>query len=89
MLVHTYDASISISVVAHTCHGKSNLLFLFAILQIDEEFLVSAAVNVKYNIDRDQKKPVNTRFIGNLEMKSPTVFCFAEVEFVLFTEGRR
>ena len=28
-LVHTYDASISISTVAHNCHGKCNLILIF------------------------------------------------------------
>ena len=28
-LVHTYDASISISTVAHICHGKCNLILIF------------------------------------------------------------
>ena len=71
---------------------------MFAILQFAEEFLVSAVVNVQYNIDRDQKKPVfTTIFIRNLEIKSPTVFCLAEVSdcsalievSLLFTEGHR
>ena len=84
-----YDTSRSRRTVAHNCHGKSNLA--------GQEFLVSAVVDVQYNIDRDQKKPVSTIFIRNLEIKSPTVFCLAEVSdcsalievLLLFTEGHR
>ena len=45
--------------------------FLFAILQFAEECLVSAVVNVQHDNNIDQKKPVNTISIPNLEMKSP------------------
>ena len=45
-------------------------LFLFAILQFAKEFLVLAIVNVQDNNNIDQKKPVSTIFIRNLEMKS-------------------
>ena len=45
--------------------------FLFAILQFAEEFLVSVDVNVQYNNNIDQKKPVSRIFTPNLEMKSP------------------
>ena len=51
--------------------------FSLAILQFAEEFLVSTVVNVRFNIERYQKKPVSTVFIRNSEMKSPTVFCLA------------
>ena len=44
--------------------------FLFAILQFAKEFLVLAIVNVQYNNNIDQKKPVSMIFIRNLEMKS-------------------
>ena len=59
-------------------------MFSFAILPFTEGFLVSAVVNVQYNIDREQKKPVSTIFIRNLEMKSPAVFCLAEVSLFCF-----
>ena len=35
-------------------------------------------------IDRDQKKPVSTIFIHNLEMISPTLFCLAEISLSSF-----
>ena len=37
-------------------------------------------------IDRDQKKPVSTIFIHNLEMKSQTVFCLVEVSLFSFDQ---
>ena len=35
-------------------------------------------------IDRDQKKPVSTIFIHNLEIISPTLFCLAEISLSSF-----
>ena len=47
-----------------------SVYILLAILQFAEEFLVLARL-CSVHIDRDQKKPVSTIFIYNLEMKSP------------------
>ena len=64
---YTHDASISISTVAHNCHGKSNLVWsLFIFIR---NFTVCRRISgfgrchVQYNIDRDQKKPVSTILI--------------------------
>ena len=72
-------------------------LFLTAILQFAKEFLVSTVVRVSITTTEAKDKPVSTIFIHNLEMKSPIVFCLAEVSdcsalievLLLFTEGHR
>ena len=72
-----YDASIS--PVAHNCHSKSNLVR--SLLIFIRNFTI---VNIQYKIDTGQKKHVSTILTCNLEMKSPTVFCLAEVSLVCF-----
>ena len=57
-------------------HGEyTNLVWsvymLLAILRRRISGFGTPLLLVQYNIDRDQKKPVSTIFIRNLEMKSP------------------
>ena len=57
-MVHKYDAEAQKTVMAKAI--QSGLcLFLFTILKFAEEYLVSTIVNIQYNINRDQKKPLS------------------------------
>ena len=83
-LVHMYDESRS--TVAHNCHGKSNSvwsLFIF-IRNFTVCRRISGLAVVKVHFDRNQKKRVSTIVIRNLEMKSPRLFCLAEVSLLCF-----
>ena len=80
-LVHTYDARISISTVATTATAKASLVldyFYSKFYSLPKNFWFRPLLRFSMT-SRDQKKPVSTIFLRNLEMKSPTAFCLAEV----------